>query len=118
MIWWIIAAVLFALLALGGCLVIIVGVVSLDIEGEGLLSLGATLIGVLMLLGGVVGAVKSGIAAARTINETACVSFAEQTEYTTKLIITNWTDSGTCYVRFNDNWVPRSQLWAEMRAEL
>lgn len=60
--------------------------------------------------------VKSSIAAMRTIGRQSCESFGGQTGYETNLIITNTFDGGTCYVRFNGSWVPRSGLWAEMRS--
>lgn len=60
-------------------------------------------------------AVKSFIAGGRSIAETSCASFADQTGYETKVIIVNAFDAGGCFVSLDGRWVPRGQLWAEMR---
>jgi membrane protein implicated in regulation of membrane protease activity len=63
--------------------------------------------------------VVSYIAGGRRLSHTSCDNFADQTGYTTKVIVTNMFDTGECYVRVGDGdeirWVPKGQVWAEMR---
>lgn len=71
-------------------------------------------LGLVVSVGLTVGCVKSAIAAGRDYGSRSCESFGEQTGYEVRYLVTTVFDSGECFVRFNGNWVPRGQLWAEM----
>ena len=109
MVWLIIIGVVLALLAIALALVAI-GVAT---EGGWALAFSAFILVVVVVCA--FGSFRSFVAASRAINRESCESYADQTGYTTKLIITTAFDGGTCMVRFDDKWVPRDQLWAEMR---
>lgn len=68
-------------------------------------------------LGCVFGSVKSTVAFSRDLGQRSCSSFANQTDYDTRYLITTWIDSGECFVMFDGNLVPKDQLWAELGGE-
>jgi len=82
----------------------------------GLMAL-AVIVGLVLIVVCAFGAVKAFVAGSRNLNELSCANFADDTGYDTRVITTNAFDGGTCYVDFGGNWVPKGQLWAEMRTE-
>lgn len=104
---WIVVAVVTGLAALGA-MVIVLPVVEMEHSRWWLIALAV------VAIVGTVGCVKSVIAAGRQMGSTGCDSFADQTGYEVRYLVTTWADGGTCYVLFGGNWVPKGQLWAEL----